>query len=239
MTGSGELAPFDRNPVATTPIQRRTFMKLRITSRVILSTLLLGAITSLTGCATTGQDRAERITDSLQTVEEDYKKASEQIDVTRASLEELIKPHQTNMKKAYETFDDDSRKMEKSGAKLQLHSDKMRLRGNEYFVKWEDSYTNPDIRQLSERRRIEMREGFGKIADASIGVKGSLKSYLLDIGEIHKFLANDLTPQAVESIRPVAQRAVVDGDILKQTVVPVLNAIAQVRIDMAQGGANP
>ncbi len=214
-------------------------MKLRITSRLILSALLLGSVTSLTGCATTGQDRAERITDSLQTVEEDYKKASEQIDVTRASLEELVKPNQSDMKKAYELFAGDAKKMDKLGTKLQLHSDKMRIRGNEYFVQWESSYTNPDIRQLSERRRIEMREGFGKIADASIGVKGSLKSYLSDIGEIHKYLSNDLTPQGIDSIRPVAQRAVVDGDNLKQTVKPVLNAIAQVKTDMAQGGANP
>ncbi len=214
-------------------------MKLKITSRLFLSALLLGAVASLTGCATTGQDRAERITDSLQTVEEDYQKASEQIDVTRGSLEELVKPNQTDMKKAYDAYAHEAKKMEKLGTKLQTHSDKMRTRGNEYFVQWEGSYTNPDIRQLSERRRIEMREGFGKIADASIGIKGSLKSYLSDIGEIQKYLSNDLTPQGMESIRPVAQRAVIDGDNLKQTVKPVLSAIAQVKIDMAQGGANP
>jgi len=214
-------------------------MKLRLQSAGFFTAALLGAITCLTGCATTGQDRATKTTNSMQTVEEDYMKASEQIDVVRGSLEELVKPNQSDMKKAYDSYADADKKMENLGKKLNKHSDQMRSRGNEYFVEWESSYTNPDIRQLSERRRIEMREGFGRIAEASIGVKGALKSYLSDIEEIRKYISNDLTPQGINSIRPIAQRAVIDGDNLKQTVKPVLNAIAQVKADMAQGGANP
>ena len=213
-------------------------MKPRFSSAVFFTSVLFGTLACLTGCATTGMDRATKTTDSMQTVEEDYKKASEQIDVTKLSLEELVKPNQTDLKKAYDVYTDDARKMEKLGNKLQTHSDKMRSRGNEYFVEWEGSYTNPEIRELSERRRIEMREGFGRIADASIGVKGALKSYLTDIGEIQKYLSNDLTPQGIDSIRPIAQRSVTDGDRLKETVKPVLSAIDKVKADMVQGGSN-
>ncbi|GFE60659.1 DUF2959 family protein [Geobacter sp. AOG2] len=213
-------------------------MKFRFQSAVFFTTVLLGAFTSLTGCATTGMDRATKTTNSMQMVEGDYKHASVQIDATRASLEELVKPNQADMKKAFDAYTDNVQKMEKSGKQLDTHTEKMRVRGNEYFTEWESSYTNPEIRELSERRRIDIREGYVKISEASIGVKGALKSYLTDIREIQKYLANDLTPQGVDSIRPIAQRALTDGDNLKETVKPVLAAIDLVKVDMVQGGMN-
>jgi hypothetical protein len=213
-------------------------MKFGFQSAVFFTTVLLGTITCLTGCATTGMDRATKTTNSMQTVEGDYKQASVQIDATRATLEDLIKPDQADMKKAYDAYTANVVKMEKSGKQLETHTEKMRVKGNDYFAEWESSYTNPEIRELSERRRIEIREGYGKISEASIGVKGTLKSYLTDIREIQKYLSNDLTPQGIESIRPVAQRALTDGDNLKETVKPVLAAIDRVKVDMVQGGVN-
>jgi len=213
-------------------------MKLRFQSAIYVISLLLGTITCLTGCATTGTERATKTTTSMQTVEADYKQASVQIDATNVALEELVKPNQTDMKKAYDVYAENVQKMENVGKQLDTHTEKMRTQGNKYFAEWESAYTNPDIRELSERRRIEMREGYAKIAEASIGVKGALKSYLTDIREIHKFVSNDLTPQGIESIKPVAQTAVKDGETLKEAIKPVLTAIDQVKADMTQGGMN-
>lgn len=213
-------------------------MKLRIQPAVIFTTVLLGAITCLTGCATTGMDRATKTTNSMQAVEDDYRQASGQIDVTRASLEDLVKPTQTDVKKANDVYSDNVVKMEKLGKQLDMHTDNMRARGNDYFMEWESSYTNPEIRELSERRRIEMRAIYAKIPAASIGVKGALKSYLTDIREIQKYLANDLTPQGIAAISPTAQRAIMDGESVKEAIKPVLTAIGQVKVEMTQGGTN-
>jgi hypothetical protein len=174
----------------------------------------------------------------MQTVEGDYRQASVQIDATRTSLEDLIKPDQANTKKAYEAYAENAMKMERLGKQLDRHTEKMSARGNEYFAEWESSYTNPEIRELSERRRIEMREVYAKIPEASIGVKGALKSYLTDIREIKMYLSNDLTPQGIETIRPIARRSAQEGDNLKETVKPVLAAIDRAKTEMAQGGMN-
>jgi hypothetical protein len=228
-------------------LKRRTSMKLRFPSAVIFIAVLLGAITCLTGCATTkttpppattSMDRATKTTNLMQTVEGDYQQASEQIDATRASLEDLIKPGQTDMKRAYVAYAENVEKMEKLGKRLEMHTEQMRARGNEYFAEWESSYTSPEIRELSERRRNEMREVYEKIPEASIGVSGALKSYLTDIRDIQTYLSNDLTPHGIESIRPIAERAVRDGENLKETVKPVLTAIDRVKTEMTQGGRN-
>lgn len=209
-------------------------MKLRFQFAVYFIAMLLGTITCLTGCATTGTDRATKTTTSMQTVEGDYKQASVQIDATNAALDELVKPNQPDIKKAYDVYTDNVKKMEQLGNQLDTHTEKMRTQGNKYFAEWESSYTNPKIRELSERRRIETREGYAKIAEASVGVKGALKSYLTDIREIQKFVSNDLTSQGIESIKPVAQTAVQDGEKLKETIKPVLTAIDQVKANMTQ-----
>lgn len=212
-------------------------MKLKIKSIKYFTAMLLGAITCLTGCATTGMDRATRSTTSIQKVEEDYKQASEQIDVVRASLERLFIPYQPEMKKAYDAYADDVKKMEELGKQLDIHTEKMKNRGNEYLIEWESSYSNPEIRELSEQRRAEIREGYLKISVAGSGVKETLATYVTDITEIKKFLSNDLTPQGIDSVRPIAQRAAKEGDSLKESVKPVLTAIDLVRTEMAQSGA--
>lgn len=213
-------------------------MKLRFQSAVFFTAVLFGAITCLTGCATTGQDRAKKTTNLMQEVENDYKQAPGRIDATNASLENLVNPNQADRKKAYRTYAENADKMEKLGKRLEMHTDKMRTHGSEYFAEWETSYTNPEIREISERRRNEMREIYAKIPEASVGVKGALKSYMKDIREIQMYLANDLTPQGVEAIRPVAQTAVKDGDNLKESIKPVLAAIDRARTEMVQGGTN-
>lgn len=213
---------------------------MKTTARLVLpfATLLLGATPLLVGCATTGSDRATKTTHSMQKVEADYKEASDQIDATRASLEELVKPSQTDTKSAFAVYSKNVTKMEDVGDRLVVHTDQMRSRGNDYFAEWESSYTNPEIRELSERRRIEMRQLYAGIPEASIGVMGALKSYLTDIREIQRYLSNDLTAPGVEAIRPTAEKAVRDGDGLKEAIRPVLNAVDRVKSEMAQGGTN-
>lgn len=213
-------------------------MKLNFQSAVPYITVLFGAITCLTGCATTGLDRATNTTNSVQSVEGDYKQAIEQIDTTIASLENLIKPNQTDMKNAYDAYAENVKKMEKLGKQLDMHTEMMRARGNDYIAEWESSYTSPEIPEISEWRRIEIKETNSKLPEASIEVKGALKSYLSDIRDIQKYLSNDTTSHGTLAIRPIAQRAVSDGDSLKITVKHVLAAIDRVKTKMAQGEMN-
>jgi hypothetical protein len=213
-------------------------MKLRLKSALFSSSVLLGAITCLTGCASIGMDRTTKTTNSEQTVESDYKQAPEQIDATRASLENLIKPDQTDITYAYDTYVENVKRMETLGKQLNMLTEKMRARGNEYFAEGDFSSTIPEIRELSEWRRIEMKESDAKFPEASIEVINTLKSYLSEIIDIQKYLSNDLTPQGTFAIRSIAQRALMDGDSLKEMVKNVPSGIDQVKPKMAQGGIN-
>ena len=206
---------------------------------LVLFASMLAAGSGLTGCATTGAERAAKATNSMQTVENEYRQVNAQVDATNASLQDLISPNQTDMKKALEGYKTNVAKMEKLGKQVDKQSAEMNAQGQNYFAEWEkhgNTFADPQMRQLSEERRLQLRDVFAQIPQASVGVKGSLQSYLTEIRDIEKFLSNDLTPKGVETITPVAQRARQEGEALKTSVNPVLAAIGRAKTAMAQGG---
>lgn len=205
----------------------------------VFSVLLFGSMMYLTGCATTGTQRAENTSATMKTVEQDIKLAVAQIDVTAASLEELVKPGQTDEKKAFKKYSSDVDKMESLGNKMLVHTDKMSAQGKEYFEEWQkqgNAYKNSEIQALSEQRHADSSTALVKISEASVGVKGAFKSYLSDIVEIRTYLSNDLTAKGIESITPISQKAVTDGNSLKEAAAPVLSAIGSARAELSQGG---
>lgn len=205
-------------------------MKPGIPSIVISTVLLLGVITYLSGCATTGMERATKTTETTQRVETDYRETSLQIDATNASLEKLVQASRDDIKKAYDDYAKNVKEMEKLSARLTDHTEKMQSQREEYFAEWDSTYTNPRIQALSERRRNELRQTYAKIPEASVGVKGTLNSYLTDIRDIQTYLSNDLTPQGIESIKPIARKAIYDGEKVQESIEPLLEVFNQVKV---------
>ncbi|MBU4179957.1 MAG: hypothetical protein KJ625_08480 [Actinobacteria bacterium] len=216
-------------------------MTFRIKSVFPLVAPLLGFLLLLPGCATTGSGRAEKTTAKMEVVDSEIRQAVVQIDATGLSLEKLITPGLSDTKGAFETYSGNVVKMERLGEKLIKHTDEMSVRGKDYFAEWEkqgNTYTNPQIRELSEQRRSDLNTVYRKISESSIGVKGWFIAYMRDIKEIQSFLSTDLTDKGIASITPVARKAINDGTVLRNAVLPVLSALDGAKREMAQGGAN-
>lgn len=60
-------------------------------------------------------------------------------------------------------------------------------------------------------------------------------SRLPDIKEIRRYLSNNMSPQGIESLRPIVLTAVEDGGSVKETIEPPLSALDRVKSEMAQG----
>lgn len=213
-------------------------MKVRNRFGLLFVSLLITAIAGLSGCATTGMQRSEKTGVSMQSVEKDIQNANVQVDVTAGALQELVSPGQSDLKKSFGRYSAEVDKMEHLGKVLFDHADKMNAQGKNYFEEWQrqgDAYVNPEIAALSDQRRSEMNAYYVAIAEASAGVKRTAKAYLSDILEIRTYLSNDLTPKGIETITPVAQKAITDGENLKAAAVPVVTAIQAARAELAHG----
>jgi len=214
-------------------------MKRKTAQAVIFSATILGASLFQFGCATTGNQRSTDTRNTMKSVEQDYIDAMAQVDVTDSSLQTIIDPGQSNEKQAFDKYSNNVNKMDNLGKRLFERAEQMNTQQKNYFEEWRmqgNTYTNEQIQALSEQRRADLSEVFAHISEASVGVKGSLKTYISDIDQIKIYLSSDLTPKGVGALTPTAQQAITDGDNLKEAVKPVLSTIADARDELAQGG---
>jgi hypothetical protein len=71
---------------------------------------------------------------------------------------------------------------------------------------------------------------------AGAGIEVTYLAYLSDLKEIQTYLSNDLTPQGIETIIPVADKTDRDLRALKESMQPVLAALNEIKTAL-QGGA--
>jgi ABC-type Na+ efflux pump permease subunit len=210
-------------------------MKFRQHSVLVLSTFLLATTAFLGGCASTGMKRSEKTSQSIQNVDTEIKKFIVQIDATAASLDTLVYAGKTDPKKSLESFSDSVVKFEKEGNRVTKRLDEMKANSKEYFEEWDkqdDKFTNADIRQLSSERQSKLAAIYAEVPAANAGIKGSYNAYLASLKEIQKYLSNDLTPQGIEGVKPVAQQSLQNLDQLKTSLKPVITALDQINAEL-------
>jgi seryl-tRNA synthetase len=197
--------------------------------------LVLGTVSFLGGCATTGMDRSVKTSNSIREVDGEIRKMIVQIDVTAASLDAVVTTGQPNLKKTFDKYSDNVENLDKEGKRVIKRLEEMKVRSNEYFAEWEkegDAFTNSEIRELSTERRTKLAASYARVPAAGAGIKGTYNAYLTDLKEIQKYLSTDLTPKGVEGITPVANKSVQDLDALKQSLQPVIAALDEIKAEL-------
>ena len=207
-------------------------------SLAIYTMLLLGTASFMGGCATTGMDRSVKTASSMKDVDSEIKKMNVQIDVTAASLEALVRSEKSNLKKPFHTYSNELEKLEHEGKKVIKRMEDMKSHSKDYFAEWEkqgDTFTNADIRNLSDQRRSRLAEIYAQVPAAGLGIKGAYNEYLTDLKEIQKYLSNDLTPKGIEGITPVANKSVQNLNALKASLKPVIMALDEIKAELDGG----
>jgi hypothetical protein len=210
-----------------------------IQSRHFFFALLILAVVNAAGCDTTGRERAKEATTSMQTMENEIQSIVMQLEATGVSLEALMRPGQPDVKKVFTLYTENVSRMEDWEKSFAKHATEMKARGKDYFEEWQkegNTYKNPRIQELSDQRRLELGEIYGRIAENSIGVRDALKSYVSNAKEAQNYLSNDLTPKGIEAFASIGRRVVQDGSNLKYSIKNVQDAIAAARTEMTQGG---
>lgn len=213
-------------------------MKKLIESGNISMLFCIATVFAVAACSTTGMQRSEEVQSTMRTVDNDIKKIVVQLDAIGASLDELTKPGQADMKKAFDLFSDNASKIKEMQQDFAKHSSEMEASGKAYFNEWDSeqqNYDNPDIQRKSNERREALGATYDKIALNNIGVKEAFKTYVSDINEIQRFLSNDLTSDGMDSITSTANKVVSNGTHLKDELQNLQAAIEDARAEMRQG----
>lgn len=214
-------------------------MKKLITFGNTYMLICMAMVFAVSACSTTGMQRSEEVQSTMQTVDNDIKLIVVQLDAIGASLDELIKPGQADVKKAFDVYSGNVSKIKKMETNFAKHAGEMEASGKTYFAEWDNNgqkYDNPEIQKQSDERRAALGLIYDKIAQNNIGVKEAFRAYVSDVNEIETFLSNDLTSLGVDSISPVANKAVNNGRHLRNELSKLQGAIEDARAEMTQSG---
>ncbi len=201
--------------------------------------LCLATVFAVAACSTTGMQRSEEVQSTMQTVDNDIKLIVVQLDAIGASLDELIKPGQADVMRAFDLYSNNVSKIKKMETDFAKHAGQMETSGKTYFAEWDkggQKYDNPDIQKQSDERREALGLIYDRIAQNNIGVKEAFRTYVSDVNEIETFLSNDLTSRGIDSISPVANKVVSNGRLLRSELSNLQSAIEEARSEMTQSG---
>ncbi|PKN12364.1 MAG: hypothetical protein CVU69_07720 [Deltaproteobacteria bacterium HGW-Deltaproteobacteria-4] len=162
-----------------------------------------------------------------------------QIDTTAASLDAVLSPGQSDLKKSFTSYSDNVVELEKTGDKVLKYMAEMKVNTKEYFAEWAkegNTYTNPRLRELSEERQNKLADIYAQVSAANEGVQESYQAYITDLKEIQMYLSNDLTPNGIASVTPIAQKSVQDLVDLKASLRPVIYALDEIKAELYSGG---
>lgn len=213
-------------------------MKNRVRSLTLFAICLLATTTFLSGCAKTGMQRSVKASNSIEQVDSEMRKMVTQIDATAASLDAVVSPGQSDLKKTFNTYSDNVADLEKTGDKVLKYMAEMKVNTKEYFTEWAkegDAYTNPRLRELSQERQNKLADIYAQVPAANEGVKESYQAYITDLKEIQMYLSNDLTPNGITSVTPITQKSVRDLDRLKASLRPVIYALDEIKAELYSG----
>lgn len=179
-----------------------------------------------------------RTSNSIRDVDSEIKKIMIQMDATTKSLDALVVAGNPDLKKSFNAYSNQLEKLDDEGKRVLKRMDEMKSHSKEYFAEWEKqgvAYKNPEISALSEERRTKLAEIYARVPAAAAGVKSSYLSYLTNLKEIKSYLSNDLTPKGIETINPVAKKAVEDMGALKESLQPVVTALDEIKAELYSG----
>jgi len=213
-------------------------MKLRNYSLACCTLLLLSSTAFMGGCATTGMDRSQRASNSMQNEDKEIRKLIVQIDVTGNSLDALMRAGAPDLKKPFDHYSKNLSQLDSEGKRTIKRMDDMKASSRDYFSEWEkqgDTYTNPQIRELSDERRARLASIYAQVPEAGMGIKGAYHAYLTDLKEIQLYLSNDLTPKGLDAMAPVANKTIQDREALKTSLVPLMAALDAINAELYSG----
>jgi hypothetical protein len=128
-----------------------------------------------------------------------------------------------------------------SADRARKDAEAMQQRGQDYLATWEKEMaqvSDPQMRSSAAERQVAVRATYRAIAETARGTQASYDSYMKQLQEIQKALANDLTPGGLNTVRPAIQTALTDGEALRQQLRAQSGQIDGVYAGMGGGKAS-
>jgi len=194
----------------------------------------------LAGCSSNGKPAKE----SAQTVQGlgDTRKAlvraKEQVNETTAAMNALSSGG-GDVKSNYARFNQAVAETQRQREMARKRGAEMREQADAYIAAWQREMAdvdNPELRAGVEARREKVRQNFDAIRTSAQATRDAYEPYMKDLQDIQKVLGMDLTPQGVQTVRPVIDKANADARVVNERLDALIAQLDNVSAGMTPTG---
>jgi hypothetical protein len=173
------------------------------------------AILCLAGCASTPYHKSDTAAISLQDGASEVQGQSRALEVTMGSLDDLVNKPEPDLKPQFKRFSKALDKLTGYAKRNERSQERVRTKSADYLEAWNQELATMNyeaVRSRSQERKAEVTTSFDSVNRRyrdSQDAMGPLLAYLYDV---RRALAADLTPNGLESIKPVVSKARENAD---------------------------
>jgi len=202
---------------------RRVWMTVFCTLAVTLTVVRAGAVKD------TFKQSAELGKRTEETSKEIDKYAT-QLDKTEQALSSVSLAQGKDLKKRYESFSSEVKKLEETQKHAISGIDEMKSTGTKYFASWDTSIaqmSDPDLRQASTDRRSKVMKDHDELTVALNDIGRQLQPFMSNLRDVKAFLGTDLSPANIGKASEMIKKSQADAQALKDKIAGVQTTLKQ------------
>jgi len=168
------------------------------------------AIASLTGCQTAGFKKADSAAASLQNAATEVQAENQTLDLSMATLRDLVNKPSGDLKVQYQRFSKSVDKLESAVARNERAATRVSEKHAAYLASWDKelgSMNYEAIRLRSEARKNEVSAHFETVNRRYNEARAAMQPLVDYLKDIRTALSTDLTPAGLESVKPILSNA--------------------------------
>ena len=207
-----------------------TYKPIRTLLTVAVCTLAVTVTVPRAGAADDTFKRSAELGKRTAKTSEDVNRYIAQLDKTEHMLSSVSQADGKDLKKRYESFSGDIKKLEDAQKHATSDINEMKTTGAEYFSAWETSITqisDPQLRQASTERRTKVMKDHDDLAVSLSDVGSQLEPFMTNLRDIKAFLGTDLSPTNVAKATDMIQKSQADVQALKVKLAAVETTLQQ------------
>lgn len=161
----------------------------------------------LTGCATSGYQKADHTSSSLQAAAQGIDQTLIPLDEVVSTMAALMKAPSPNLTAQFQSFDRAVTSLESRANEVKSRTKSMQDEGEAYFVKWDKELAkiqNDSIQARSQERKQAVAARFEQVRVSHVATAAEFAPFMADLNDIRRVLATDLTPGGLDSVRKLA-----------------------------------
>ena len=188
----------------------------------------MAAAVLVSGCATTGYQKAEKSTVSMGNTKAEVQNAYGQVTLAVNALDKLMGAQVGDLRPLYESFAAEVKRLQSAAESARSRAQSMQVKNQDYFATWAqeiDNILDPAIKSQSLQRYKAAKASYLKVEQSLFKTGDACKPLISSLTDLQTAISQDLTPAGINAVRTpytqARQKAIDLQKVMKDSMAAV------------------